>query len=349
MKTKKMMILLCLAFAVTTVNAQQPDSVKTYIDSALQIMQTRSLYAKHLDWKKIRDSVYLRAGKAKNYSQIFPALSYAFFQLKDDHGMVAGPDTFARYPSHINFDKLNSAGLKKRRRKVPGSQPRCSLTILLTFRVPTMIVNRQKAMDLIANQLRDSLCMLAAQHPRGFIIDLRINNGGNSAPMLSGLGPLFHLNILGYGVSREGQMISPVRMLNGIVLDDQGKATVDIKNSCKIDPTVPIAILFGSSTTSSAEITAAFLKQQPHTRSFGEPTPGFCSATEGFLFGRQQGYLLLTVNRIADAKKHVYRDLVVRPDVLINSKDDNFDDLNADPTVKAALLWLAKKFSRSQF
>jgi carboxyl-terminal processing protease len=309
-------------------------------------MQTRSLYAKHLDWKKIRDTVYLKAGKAKNYSQVFPALSYAFFQLKDDHGMVAGPDTFARYPSHINFDKLNSAGLKKEAAKGPRIVTALLGNHIAYLRVPTMIVNRQKAMDLIANQLRDSLCLLAAQHPRGFIIDLRINNGGNSAPMLSGLGPLFHLNILGYGVSREGQMISPVKMLNGTVLDDQGKATVDIKNSCKIDPVVPIAVLFGSSTTSSAEITAAFLKQQPHTRSFGEPTPGFCSATEGFLFGRQQGYLLLTVNRIADAKKHVYQDLVVRPDVLINSKDDNFDDLNADPTVKAALLWLSQKSSQ---
>jgi carboxyl-terminal processing protease len=216
--------------------------------------------------------------------------------------MVAEPDTFARYPLHVNFEKLNSAGLKKEAAKGPRIVTAMLDNRVAYLRVPTMLVNRQQAMNLIANQLRDSLCLLAANHPSGFIIDLRINNGGNSAPMLSGLGPLFHLPVLGYNVSRDGKITSPVKMVNGVVLDDDGKATVDIKNNCEIDPTVPIAILFGPSTTSSAEITAAFLKQQPHTRSFGQPTPGYCSATEGFLFAKQQGYLLLTVNRIADAK-----------------------------------------------
>jgi hypothetical protein len=340
MKTTTIITLIWLSFAFTSANAQQPDSVKTYIDSALTIMQKQSLYARHLNWKTIRDTVLVKAKNAKNYSQAFPAIAYAFFRLKDDHGMVAGTDTFARYPSHVNFEQLNSPGLKKEAAKGPRIVTAMLRNHIAYLRVPTMLVNRQQAMNLVANQLRDSLCLLAANHPSGFIIDLRINNGGNSAPMLSGLGPLFHLPILGYNVSRDGKMISPVKMLNGVVLDDDGKATVDITNNCKIDAAVPIAILFGPSTTSSAEITAAFLKQQPHSRSFGQPTPGFCSATEGFLFAKQQGYLLLTVNRIADARKHIYQDLIVHPDVIIDSKDDNFDNLNADPTVKAALSWL---------
>jgi carboxyl-terminal processing protease len=340
MKTKTIVALIWLSFAFIKADAQQPDSVKNYIDSALTIMQKQSLYAGHLNWKAIRDTVFVKARHVKNYNQAFPAIAYAFFRLKDDHGMVAGPDTFARYPSPINFENLNSPGLKKEAAKGPRIVMAILANHIAYLRVPTMLVNRQQAMNMIANQLRDSLCVLAASHPGGFIIDLRINNGGNSAPMLSGLGPLFHLPVLGYNVSRDGKMISAVKMLNGVLLDDEGKATVDMNNNCIIDPALPIAILFGSSTTSSAEITAAFLKQQPHTRSFGQPTPGFCSVTEGFLFAKQQGYLLLTVNRIADAKKHIYQDLIVRPDVVINSKDDNFDNLYADPTVKAALSWL---------
>ena len=61
------------------------------------------------------------------------------------------------------------------------------------------------------------------------------------------------------------------------------------------------------------------------------------------MFCRQQGYLLLTVNRIADARKHIYQDLVVRPDVIIPDVKDNFAELGADPTVQSALKWLASK------
>jgi hypothetical protein len=78
---------------------------------------------------------------------------------------------------------------------------------------------------------------------------------------------------------------------------------------------------------------------------FGESTPGFCNATEGFLFMNNQGYLLLSVNKIADARKYVYEEMLVRPDIYIKSAD-NYDNLIADPTVIAALGWLNSKLKR---
>ncbi|HZG73036.1 MAG TPA: S41 family peptidase, partial [Chondromyces sp.] len=118
-----------------------------------------------------------------------------------------------------------------------------------------------------------------------------------------------------------------------------------VKNSCAINKAIPIAVLIGPSTVSSGEIVAAYLKQQANVKLFGEPTPGFCNATEGFFFMNNKGYLLLSVNRIADARKRVYQEMLVRPDVYIKS-DDNYDMLIADPTVKVALKWLSSKTKR---
>jgi carboxyl-terminal processing protease len=125
-------------------------------------------------------------------------------------------------------------------------------------------------------------------------------------------------------------------------LDDNGKKMVTVKTSCSIKKTIPIAVLIGPSTVSSGEILAAYLKQQDNVKVFGEPTPGFCNATEGFSFMNGKGYLLLSVNRIADARKYVYQQMLVRPDITIKS-EDNYDNLVGDPTVNAAIKWLNQK------
>lgn len=201
-----------------------------------------------------------------------------------------------------------------------------------------MHVTQQQAMDEKANMLRDSLCMLLSKKPKAIIIDLRMNAGGNSAPMQSGIGPLFQASLLGYSVDRDGKLVGDIRLKDGVAVDGEGRKLVTVENSCTFSSQTPVAVLVGLSTVSSGEILAALLRQQPNVKLFGEPTAGFLNATEGFFFMGKQGYLLLSVSRIADARKHVYQEMRVQPDVYIKS-EDNYDDLPSDPTVKEALNW----------
>lgn len=341
MKTIHLVILLAFIYSKSLI-AQSTDSVKNYIDSALYLMQTKSLNGKHLNWDLIRDSAFSKATKAKSYKEAFPAIAYAFRQLKDYHGVVAGVDTFYRYPLPVNFDKILSPGIKKEFLKGPRIATAFLPGSIAYLRIPGMNVTRQEDMEDRANKLRDTLCMLLNRNPKSIIIDLRMNTGGNSAPMVSGLGPLFNISLLGYGVDRDGNLLGAVRLKEGVLLDENGNKMVNVKNSCVTNKAVPIAVLIGPSTVSSGEILAAYLKQQANVKLFGEPTPGFCNATEGFTFMNGKGYLLLSVNRIADARKHVYQEMLVRPDVTIKSAD-NYENLSADPTVKAASKWLNAK------
>jgi hypothetical protein len=344
MKTKRLVIILLFIYSKSLV-AQIPDSVKNYIDSALYLMQTKSLNARHLNWNLVQDSAIIKAREAKTYKEAFPAIAYAFRQLKDYHGMVAGEDTFYRYPPPVNFDEVLSAGIKKEFLKGPKIATAFLDGSVAYLRIPGMNVTRQEAIDDRANKLRDSLCMLLNRNPKSIIIDLRMNTGGNSAPMVSGIAPLFNISLLGYGVDRDGNLLRAMKLKEGVLLDENGNKMVNIKNTCTLNKTIPIAVLIGPSTVSSGEILAAYLKQQANVKLFGEPTPGFCNATEGFPFMNGKGYLLLSVNRIADARKHVYQDMLVRPDVNIKSAD-NYDNLVADPTIKAALKWLNAKTKR---
>ncbi|GGD14147.1 hypothetical protein GCM10011343_01510 [Flavobacterium orientale] len=328
-------MLLSYTEALTQVN----DSVRNYIDSALNIMQTKALNGKGLDWEAIKVTAYQKAAIAKNTKEAFPALQYAFEQLKDYHGVVANADTFYRYPPPKDFSTALSPGIKeeflKGNRIVTAVLPEN----IAYLRVPGMMVIDEAEVHKNANMLRDSLCMLLNEKPRGIIIDLRMNVGGNSAPMQSGIGPLFNASVLGYSVNRDGQISSEIRLKDGVTVDAEGNKTIAITTSCSASSTMPIAVLIGPSTVSSGEILAALLKAQPNVKLFGETTPGFCNATEGFYIMENKGYLLLSVSRIADATKHIYQEMLVEPHVYVKS-DDNYVDLTADPTVKLALHWL---------
>ena len=251
----------CSFFCIEPAGAQAVDSVTRYIDSAIHFMQTKSLKGKKLDWKKIKDSTYLIAKEATTYKDAFPAIAYAFKQLKDYHGMVANQDTFYRYPPPINFDEVLSPGIKKeflKGNRIVTSYLENSIAYL---RVPSMNVTRQQDMNDRANKLRDSLCHLLQKNPRGIIVDLRMNSGGNSAPMVSALGPLFRNSLLGYGVDRDGKLLSASQLRDGVLIDEKGNKMVAINNSCGLDKPIPMAVLIGPSTVSSAEILAVYLKR----------------------------------------------------------------------------------------
>lgn len=339
--------LLICAILLTTGSCtltfgQMPDTVKAYIDSALYFMQAKSLFSNDVNWNSTRDSVYYKAKTARTYKEAFPAIVFAFQQLKDFHGMVANADTFYRFPPPVNFQEKISPAIQKEYLKGNRFVTASLNNSVGYLRVPSMNVNNPATIDQLANRLRDSLCALLQKNTNGLIIDLRMNSGGNSAPMISGLGPLFSDSLLGYGVDREGNFLSPVKLKDGVVLDELGNKLANVKNNCVPSSNLRIAVLTGQATFSSAEILAAFLKQQPNVKLFGEPTPGLCNSTEGFLFMNNQGYLLLTVNFIADAKKHIYTSMHVEPTVFVKSAD-NYENLYADSTVIAALKWLNER------
>lgn len=321
------------------VKAQMPDTVKLYIDSALYIMEEKSLYGKNLDWKSVKDSVYLKVGEATSIQETFPALTYAFRKLSDHHGMIANQDTFYRLPYPEGLTERLSKGLKDEFLKGNRIVKTFLADSIGYIRVPGMPVVSQEEIEKLANRLRDTLCVTLAQSPKGLIIDLRMNAGGNSVPMQTGLGPLFKGPTIGYYVDRNDFFAEEIRLENGVSLDGEGRQVVHISQNCHPNPKMSIAVLIGPATGSSGEILAAFLKTQPNIRLFGEPTAGFCNATEGFFFMEKKGYMLLTVARMADSNGKIIEDMTVYPDENIKS-EDNYDDLSEDATVKAALKWL---------
>src|SRR6476620_2589174 len=87
MRQRFLLSFLLLQLANSS-GAQTNDSVRVFVDSALNIMQRRSIFSHPLNWETIRDSVHTLSARATSYSEAAPSIRFAFNLLQDKHGWL---------------------------------------------------------------------------------------------------------------------------------------------------------------------------------------------------------------------------------------------------------------------
>jgi carboxyl-terminal processing protease len=339
MKAKYLFCLLLFTrLSCYTAQAQLPDSIKTHIDSCLAILETHSLYSPAVNWKKTRQAVLHKAKSATTKAGVFEALKIAFNALGDKHAQyyhyndqykLANDALMSRYTDSIRTAWLSGPSIVQQ--MIHG---------IAYLRVPFMGVNRQKDIDERANALYRAVVQLQEQAPTGWIIDLRLNGGGNIRPMLAGLAAFFGDGIVSYYTDHLGQASDESSFKEGRFLID-GVQQADIANLTEGFPQAKVAVLIGAGTASSGELTAAIFKQRNNTKVFGESSAGLANATAGFVLG-EEVYFLISTARIADRHKQPLPE-VVTPDIMVKG-NDAFHVIEQDITVNAALRWLQQPF-----
>ncbi len=326
-----------LLFAVGSTVAQVPDSVRSYVRECLDTMRARSLYAYKVNW----DSVYIATEKrmlaATSNLEAETAVVDVFKKLNDVHGMYAGVDTLFRFAA-AGANRELSKGLL-----AAYQVPRDVKTQLLDgniayYKMPAVLIGSDTAkMKMWANRLADSIRKLEAKHPRAYIIDLRMNNGGNFEPMWNALAGLIGKENRVSSVDRDGKTLPEDTDPESVAYHTSGMPDHPVK----FRKNIPVAVLIGPGTASSGEIIAASFSTRKNTRLFGEPSVGVANVTQGAII-QNKGYLLLTVASIKNAKGKIIRDFTIHPDEYVKSEDD-FVNPASDITVQAALKWLRSK------
>jgi len=170
---------------------------------------------------------------------------------------------------------------------------------------------------------------------RGWILDLRLNGGGNMWPMLAGVGPILGEGEVGGFVAARGSSKWSYQdgksMINQSVVS-QVDAPYKVKNA-----DLPIAILTDDFTASSAEAVVIAFKGRPKTHFFGMPTRGIPTANSPFKLS-DGAIINLTVAVDADRTGKSY-DSKIPPDTEIKTIWAQYgtDD---DPVLKVAASWI---------
>ena len=148
--------------------------------------------------------------------------------------------------------------------------------------IPLFSSQERKDIDDYASKVQNVIGELALKNPRGWIVDLRGNGGGNMWAMLAGIGPILGDGEPGAALKGEGTM--------GTWYYEDGKAgwRNDAKDSyyartvgaaMRLTGTPPVAVLIDRDTGSSGEGIAIAFRGRPDTRFFGESTAGAATST----------------------------------------------------------------------
>ncbi|THF53297.1 hypothetical protein E6C50_03595 [Flavobacterium supellecticarium] len=331
-------ILAILFFFISSMVFAQSDSVRTYIDSALIVLRENSLYANNVNWKKVEKQIYKQASEVKSKAKAFEVLKIAFTALGDKHANYFSPEGNSYRLDNSELMSRYTDSLKagwKRGLRIENKM----IGDIAYISIPTIGVGKQQDIDKYANWIYDAVNSLSAKNPKGWIIDLRMNGGGNIRPMLAGLAMFFDNGTYTYYIDKDGNATDKAGFLNGdFVIDDQPQATIKTKMNLLSDARV--ALLIGPGTASSGEGVALVFSQKNNVKSFGTNTAGLANSTNGFVFYNKEFYFLISVAKIANKDKKLYSE-IVKPQVYVKGYE-NFYKLADDPSVIEAIKWLKK-------
>lgn len=332
------LLALALAGGLAPVGAQV--SPRTPYDSAVRIIRERSLHREGADWSSILMRYDTAMQAARDAAERGEALRQVLVALDDVHSSaVIEGRSLAHWRGVDSATAAEVGPLLARARAEVGTTTTASLDGGIAYlRLPGMMPLDQRAIDSLATALREAICALGQPRPTGWIIDLRLNLGGNIYPMLTGLGEL-----LG-----DGALLSTVRpggvpgfrwTIEAGTLVLGGYRTSTAAPRCPgVRIGAPIAVLIGPVTMSSGQATAIAIAGDSLARLFGT------RSAEGYATSNQShplpggGVLNLSEEWFVDRSGRRIPG-VVEPDEAVPGRPD-FDELTRDPAVGAAIRWL---------
>jgi carboxyl-terminal processing protease len=327
-----------------------------FLDNAIDVMRQHSLRGKDVDWDAIRTEAFKRAGGAFNPIDTYPAIYWALVQLSD-------PGSHLRLPPGLYPDQiaLMQQAEKEARASAPvGTKVETSIpTAFAGRRLPEghvvtvqgrnfgyIVLPRCSAKDndgllLYAADVRRLIADISAQSPKGWIVDLRGNTGGNMWPMLTGIGPILGDGALGSFVASDGNVTWFYQDGKTGTRSAAGLETVSLTLEdapVLVTPSMPVAVLVDSSTASSAEAIAIAFHGRAETRFFGTRTAGKSTAVQPFKLD-DGAELYLTTAIDADRTGKAYPD-GFSPDEVIPYNSSSMPLESNDGVMQSAQKWL---------
>src|SRR5580700_8660362 len=332
-----------------------PDAA-AFLDNAIDIMRQHALHGQGVDWEALRAEAFKRAGGAFNPIDTYPAIYWSLVQLGD-------PGSHLRLPPGLYPDQI--ALLQQAEKEASNTAPpstRTETTVPTGFtsrRLPEghivssqgknfgyVVLPRCSAKDndgllLYAADVRRILTDLSAQDPKGWIVDLRGNTGGNMWPMLNGIGPILGDGVVGSFVAADGNIPWFYQDGKTGTRNQAGLETVSLTLEdapVLMTPSAPVAVLVDSSTASSAEAITIAFHGRPDTRFFGSATAGKSTAVQPFKLD-DGAELYLTTAIDADRSGKSYPDGFT-PDQIVSVSGSSMPQEANDVVIQAAQTWL---------
>lgn len=155
---------------------------------------------------------------------------------------------------------------------------------------------------------------------KGWVIDLRENQGGNMWPMLISLTPFFKNDTIGYFFI-NGKLNEWIKKENQIFDGSVNKTNKFINNSIDYElknDNLKIAVLINGNTASSGEATAIALMSNSNIKFFGNKSAGYTTSNKSISL-KNEDILILTSGVMTDYKKREYWN-GIKPQIKVSNE-----------------------------
>lgn len=258
---------IVLAVAAPEDGAVAPEA-KAYLDEALDALQARHINRAVIDWTQVREVSGRLAAGAETPSDIHPVLRVAVGLLGERHTSFRGP------PAATERGTPDRPAPLPRGEVLAPGVGRLVLPELMSGGGDNPLNAAYRA------ALSETIFRLEADGVCRWVVDLRGNGGGNMWPMLNGLEPL--LGAGPFGAFGDAAVLHSrwVRRADQIVDVDLDEAASEVASDGATGrlADAPVAVLLGSGTASSGEMTAIAFRGRDRTRTFGAPSAGLTTA-----------------------------------------------------------------------
>ncbi|MGN7987428.1 S41 family peptidase [Pedobacter sp. 22226] len=305
--------------------AQSVSAPRAYLNSALALMKSNSIRKNELNWTSIYEFAYKQSEKCTTIAELYPVIDSTLTMLNDQHSSFYAPEKVA--------------GLFKGYRANEEELPMVSAKTLKNgygyLKVPHFYFANNEEWEEFVTDAYNKLKKLDVLKPKGWIIDLRDNDGGMLVPILGAIAPFI-----------EGSKAIGIKDADGIIKHYYYSAnavkygdsvvyqfkTPLIKLGSK---TKPVVVLINKHTGSSGEFAAAAFIGRPDTKLMGSETNGLTSSNTEFKLA-DGAYLVITNGTLIDRNNYEYKEVGagIKPSIKISKKDLESDKI-FDIAIKA--------------
>lgn len=336
-----LVVLFLLVFAganaqenLVKLEKSKTDSIKLYLKEALDLMKKRSVNSIRLNWEEIYQNANAAVENAKTIADTYPIIKKTLHKLEDSHSKFFSPKQVEAY----------LLGYRK-----TGQQfPEIKSTILeggyAYIQLPSFASFNFEEWDEYVKTFWGKIAALESKHPKGWIIDIRDNEGGMFAPMYAAISPfLSQRKVIGW---KDGFGKYVFMNFKNNKFYEYNLATHQFKlgdQKIKIAK-APVVILINQGTGSSGEFAAISFVGQKNVFFVGTKTTGLTSANQEHKLA-DGAFLVLTEGNTVDRNRKEYAEVGkgLEPDYPV----DNIGSLKSsdDVYLKKAIEVISKKRS----
>jgi carboxyl-terminal processing protease len=244
-------------------DSRTPAEIEKYLADALKVIQCKALHSASVDWGAVHAEAHETAAQARSYAGTHRLLNRVLKQAGGKHSHMA----LSYHLSGAGAALADGSGCPP----LPEG-----MLIRGTAYLSLPRLSRRSGGPLLARRYVSVgsrlVGKLVVPQPRGWIVDLRQNTGGNMWPMIAAVAGLLDCGVLGHFLFPDGQRRAWCLNRGYVSLGRKPMARVHGRPHRRDQ--VPLAVLISARTASAGEAALVALKAQSPARTFGTATAG---------------------------------------------------------------------------